>query len=592
MRITLISMPWAIFYRPSIQLGALAAYLDRQLPELSLDCLHPYLSVAKTIGFKQYKTISGNPWAGEALYSALLFPENKKQAKQLFQRELPELGNCFTLFTTLLEDHFTSWLEHYDFSDCDLLGFSICFSQLIPSLYGAGQIKKRHPGIPVVFGGSTCTPTVGTSLLGVFSQVDYVITGEGEKPLLGLLDHLRHQEDPVPANVLNRTPRAKIKSLPDNQEEKDLNTLPAPRYDHYFHELAELGLSFIPELPIEFSRGCWWNKCSFCNLNLQWCGYRFKNHAKMTAEIRTLVRRHQCLDFFFADNALPTKEALTFFQYVAEEEIDLRFFAEIRAPKTGKECRIYKQGGLQTIQVGIEALADPLLQRMHKGTTVMDNIYAMKMAISFGIRLEGNLILEFPGSTEQDVRQTLTVLAAILPYPPLQAATFFLGEGSPVSINPEKFGIRAITRHPNNRLLFPEKTLEKLHLPISGYQGDRMIQRRRWQPVRKSMAAWTAFHDNRTTPSRPALSLRDGGDFLLLRQERPDQPTLHHRLKGMSRDIYLACDRPVSKKLLLQRFKKIKEAQLTVFIDDLCAKHLMYSNGSHCLALAVREQQI
>lgn len=591
MRIILISMPWAIFYRPSIQLGALTAYIAWQLPELSLDCLHPYLSVAKTIGFKPYKIISNNPWAGEALYSALLFPENKQQAEKLFRRELPELGNCFTRFTSLLEDHFTSWLDRYDFSDCDLLGFSICFSQLTPSLYGASRIKKKHPGIPVAFGGSTCTPTVGTSLLGVFSQVDYMITGEGEKPLLGLLNHLQHQ-GPMPADILHRNPGAEIKSFPGNQEEKDLNTLPTPRYDHYFHELAELGLSFIPELPIEFSRGCWWNKCSFCNLNLQWCGYRFKNHEKMTTEIRTLVRRHQCLDFFFADNALPIKEALTFFQHMAGEEIDLRFFAEIRVPKTGKEYRIYQQGGLQTIQVGIEALSDHLLKRMHKGTSVMDNIYAMKMATSFCIRLEGNLILEFPGSTKQDVLQTLTVLAAILPYRPLQAATFFLGEGSPVSINPEKFGISAITRHPNNRLLFPEKALKKLHLPISGYHGDRMIQRQRWQPVRKSMAAWTAFHDNRKTSSRPALSLRDGGDFLLLRQERQEQPTLHHRLKGMSRDIYLACDRPVSKKELRQRFKTIKEAQLTAFLGDLCAKRLMYSNATHCLALAVREQQV
>ncbi len=586
-------MPWAIFNRPSVQLGALKASLAEQFPNLNVDTHHPYLSAAQAIGLQEYRLISENPWAGEALYSGLLFPENSEQAKKLFDRELPGGKNNPKRFDTLtnqLEQHLHSWLHDRDFSDCDLLGLSICFSQLIPSLYAAQKIKNLYPDLPILFGGSTCTPAVGTSLLQTFSDIDFILTGEGERPLAALVNHL-DQQGPFPdKNILRRQQGDATSFSLQNDEKSDLDTLPTPDYDEYFQELATLPLSFIPELPIEFSRGCWWNKCSFCNLNLQWCGYRYKTNEKMLAEVKHLTNRHQCLDYFFTDNALPPQEAKHFFQQTAEHPGGFQFFAEIRIPKSTEECRIYTNGGLRSIQVGIEALSDPLLSRMKKGTTVIENIAAMKCSAAAGIQLDGNLILEFPGSTDQDVNHTLAALDAVFSYRPLKAASFFLGQGSPVHSQPSKFGIRATTHHPNNRLLFPTELLAGLDLLIKGYSGDRIEQRKRWQPVRKKIAAWEQFHRDRSSTDKPALSYREGESFLLLRQERPNQSTLHHRLKGLSRNIYLACEQPVSRKELLQRFKTIKEGQMITFLKDLKNKHLMYCDTTHCLALAIKEK--
>jgi len=571
MRISLVSMPWAIFNRPSIQLGALKASLKKEFPGYLIDCHHPYLSAAQTIGLEYYRTISENPWAGEALYSGLLFHKGDDKAQKLFCRELhkksKKISERFDSISEQLDGQFDNWLASHDFSNCDLLGLSICFSQLIPSLYAARKIKKKYPELPILFGGSTCTPAVGTSLMQTFPYIDYILTGEGEQPLAALVRHIGYQEPFPGKNILRREKSNRAPFSLENWETNKLADLPTPDYDDYFQELTAQHLSFIPELPIEFSRGCWWNKCTFCNLNLQWCGYRFKDHEKMLTEVKTLSNRYQCLDFFFTDNALPPKEAKRFFQKTARHPRDHHFFAEIRVPKSSTECGIYQQGGLQSIQVGIEAFSDSLLLRMKKGTSVIDNIAAMKFSMATDIRLDGNLILDFPGSTDQEAKETLDVLDAVLPYRPLQAASFFLGQGSPVSSQPGQYGIRATTQHPNNRLLFPAEILSGLDLLIKGYRGDRKEQQKRWQPVRKKIAAWTTFHENRAPTCKPALSLRDGETFILLRQELPDQPTLHHRLKGLSRKIYLACDQPITKKELLQRFKMIKEEQLTIYIQ-------------------------
>lgn len=587
-------MPWAIFNRPSIQLATLQGYLKENLPEISVQTYHPYLDVAKSIGTDTYHTLSKDIWGGEALYSALLFPRQKTQARDVFRRslgskalrKLPE----FDALVSRLDEHLDVWLSGLDLSTCSLAGFSVCFGQLPGSLLAVRRLKKRFPKLPIVLGGSTCAPDIAASLLQVFPEIDYIVSGEGEQPLLGLCRFLDGQvADPGSGVARQRRSSPHLASTgTDNQcELADLDALSLPDFDDYFSQLRASGLNFMPVLPVEFSRGCWWNKCAFCNLNLQWCGYRRKTSRQMIREVEQLRQRYQCLDFSFTDNALPPREAEHFFDAMRTDKADLRFFAEIRTIRTPETYNLFGQGGLTDAQIGIEALSDSLLNRMNKGSTVMDNFSAMKSCAQAGIRLDGNLILEFPGSTAAEVEETLRNLDFALPFRPLQAAGFFLGHGSEVWKNPGAFGIRSVVPHPYNTKLYPRKILSRLQLLICSGQGDQVHQRKIWQPVRKKMTAWTAFHKQRTGQPH-ALTYRDGREFIIIRQDLPDRPVLHHRLKGLSRRIYLACDLPVSRKDLLRRFKSVTEKQLDAFLADLEEKRLLFRHREKCLALAIR----
>ena len=68
-------MPWALFNRPSIQLGTLKAFLESKNDQLLVDTSHPYLEVASIIGPELYHWISQNHWVSEALYSPLVWPD-------------------------------------------------------------------------------------------------------------------------------------------------------------------------------------------------------------------------------------------------------------------------------------------------------------------------------------------------------------------------------------------------------------------------------------------------------------------------------------------------------------------------------------
>jgi len=564
-------------------------------PNINVATYHPYLDVAKEIGFDTYRIISEDSWAGEALYCSILFPKMQEQTRSVFYDSLgnklaTQLPN-FDVLCKQLDNQFDNWLNANDFSTTDLIGFSVCFGQLPATLFATKRLKKKYPHIQIVLGGSTCVSQIGTSLLQVFPTIDFIIEGEGEQPLLQLCHHLQGKVQDPGSGVLTRKNCNSHQDHPATMsignEVHDLNILPAPDYDDYFTELKQSGSEFIPQIPLEFSRGCWWNKCAFCNLNLQWCGYRFKKSKRMQNEVELMVNKYRCLDISFTDNALPPAEADHFFTAMQSNEKDIRFFAEIRSTNKPGQYTNYHQGGLDSVQIGIEAFSNSLLKRMNKGVTVMDNLAAMKHCAEAGIQLDGNLILEFPSSSEDEVQETLRVLEFAMPFRPLTSACFFLGHGSPVWNDPRRFGVRSIRHHPYNRKLYPKSILTRLDLLIKQGNGNRKLQKAMWRPVDNKMREWTAFHKNRKSKS-PALSYREGGDFIIIRQERPGKPTQHHRLTGMSGRIYLACNNPIKIKTLLRDFNSVTEKVLTVFLNDLESKKLIFLDRDVCLALAVR----
>jgi radical SAM superfamily enzyme YgiQ (UPF0313 family) len=206
--------------------------------------------------------------------------------------------------------------------------------------------------------------------------------------------------------------------LPDFNQLETLNDLPAPDYGDYFKLLDTLPpeKKFFPTIPFEMSRGCWWQKkqekagysgCAFCNLNLQWKGYRAKNPAKVADEIDHLTRKHKTLSISIVDNVLPQKKIHGTFTRISNLDKDLSLFCETRATTSRRSLASLKKAGVRSIQIGIEALSTRLLKKLNKGTTAIQNLEVMKHCEELGIMNYSNLIVYFPGSDEADIAETL-----------------------------------------------------------------------------------------------------------------------------------------------------------------------------------------
>ncbi len=606
-RVALVSTPWPLFSRPSIQLGALKAYLKSEFPDLKVEAHHLYLKVAETIGYKLYGVISERTWLAESVYAALLFPERRKEIEKIFCREIrgkPDLRKVdFNTLTSEVRDVSDSLINSVDWKRCVIAGFSISLCQLTSSLYFIKRIKRAFPNLPVVVGGSLFAGDNIKGLLEMFSEIDFVVNGEGELPLIQLVGHLKdsqgREEMPPISGIVTRKAE-KIGVSVSFWQMEDLSRLPPPDYDDYFHLLKTFSpqKTFFPTLPAEISRGCWWRRpqgtgkyagCAFCNLNLQWDGYRSKGPLQVVSEIDHLTRKHKTLSVAFMDNVLPVKTSREIFARLGELNKDFRLFAEIRASTPGRVLEAMQAAGMHEVQIGIEALSTRLLKKLNKGTTAIQNLEIMKHCEELGIANVSNLILRFPGSDHKDVEETLRNLEFALPFRPLRFVHFWLGLGSPVWQDPRAFGLRAVFNHPNYAAMFPPDIFRSMRFMIQAYRGDLGHQRKLWQPVKKKVRAWKkAYAEIHKGPSRaPILSFRDGMDFLIIRQKRLNAKTLTHRVVGTSRAIYLFCQRHRSLKRILVRFPAIPADRIVPFLRMMVDKKLMFEENGKYLSLAV-----
>lgn len=606
LRVSLVAMPWALADRPSIQLATLKAYLHQQFPgTVRVRAHHPYLDIAAALGTSLYREIAERSWLGEALYAPLLFPELRAAAEKLAQRQWRKGGRFpFDQVTRTLETRHRNSRHLEMLAESDLVGFSVCFAQLGASLVLAKWLKQLNPEAAVVFGGSMVSQALGRSLLHAFPQIDFVVNGEGEEPCARLVDLFKSGQDPADASIPGLFYRRAGEPVggTGRRQISDLDSLPLPDYRDFFRDLQaspELAHTIV-QLPVETSRGCWWHRataehpekaCQFCNLNLQWRGYRAKSPQRAASEIATLTRRHRSLRVALVDNTLPPS-ADRMFEEIEQIGRSLHLFAELRVPFTEQQVRRMRLAGLQQVQVGIEALSTRLLTRMGKGTRTIDNIAAMKWCEQFGIRNLSNLLLEFPGSDREDVEETLRALDFVMPFQSLRPVRFWLGEGSPVNSKPQAHGLWGVRNHRWYRALFPTELVSELTLTVKDYRGDQTRQRQLWLPVRRKIARWAKEYRmvKGKHPLAPILGYSDGGDFLIVRRRGSGTGVRGaFRLAGRSRAIYLMCREPCEWAGLKARFNSLKERQLLDFLDDLVEKRIMFRERDWYLSLAVDE---
>jgi hypothetical protein len=295
------------------------------------------------------------------------------------------------------------------------------------------------------------------------------------------------------------------------------------------------------------------------------------------------------LSLTFADNALSMKQASSIFDGIQRLGLDLSIFTELRANTSPTLLRKMKQAGVDTVQVGIEALSSRLLARMNKGVRAIDNLNLMKHCEALGIDNASNLMLHFPGSDSNDINETLRSLVFARWYRPLKTVSFWLGLDSPVHRFARRFHIQSVFNHPNLKKLFPEPVAAGIRFMIQGYRGDRTHQLKLWRPVEIQARQWQKEYDamQRQTGGRPALSFRDGGRFIVIDQYLPMQATARHRLTGASAEIYRYCHIPRTLKAVVKAFAAQRPEQIRTFLQSLVAKRLVFEERDCYLSLAV-----
>ena len=257
--ICLVSTPWPLFKRPSIQLGSLKSFLNKDLKDTRVDAAHIYLNVAHAMGYDVYQAISKRTWLAESVYAALLYPERADAIERFFRKQASRnqvlKSVDFKVLVRQAKNATDAAIQQIDWHGIGLVGFSVCLCQLTSSLYAARQIKKISPDIITLFGGSTVSNPFCRKYLDVFKEIDVIVNGEGELPLLRLLEHLEKQDSIETAHTIDGVV---TRGSSDNERTFFPNY---PIWKTWQHLTMTITLKHLTRFPLTnvFFRHCPWN---------------------------------------------------------------------------------------------------------------------------------------------------------------------------------------------------------------------------------------------------------------------------------------------------------------------------------------------
>jgi ribosomal peptide maturation radical SAM protein 1 len=628
--IALVAMPWFWAQVPSAELGVLSAHVRRQRPKDTVSAHFAYLDLAASLGLEAYNLLAEqNRMLGEPLYLTFLYPERLLRARMGFIG-MAEWIIGRTHEPAVLAAGATGWGAAFDRIQAQLaehleaLALALAAQasvvelnaahydcQLFASLALARRYKQLRPEGTVIIGGVCVSGRVGPSLLSEYEWLDYIVQGEVERPLVALLDALdEHRADapikgvlsrripsaaaPPPPTVQIRGTRPRRDATGTSASSRDdvgsMEELPYPDFDVYAERARELDIPW--SLQIEGSRGCWWDRakrtgdpraiCLFCSLTAQTNGYHEKSVDRLVDEVTALCRRHERTSVQFWDLIMRNKGIPELATALKATGLELSFYHELRAQISPSELVHLWQAGLTSVQFGIEGLSSSFLERIGKGTSVIQNLQSMKVCEELGIENGANLLIDFPGTTAEEVEQTRnTILHFALPYRPCFLAPFQLSVGSTVDSVPDEFGITNVRNADVYRAGMPLDVWRRLRL--FNLDFDATAPKPSWDRVREACEVWRRKYAAR---SGPMLCYRDGGTFLIIRDARGDS-VKETVLRGLERRLYLYCCQIRSTPQLLAAFAEATAEAIHEALDRLVSAELVYKEGSRFLSLAI-----
>jgi ribosomal peptide maturation radical SAM protein 1 len=457
--VALVNMPFSYSKYPSIQLGTLTALLKSK--GIGVECHYLNVRFAHKIGVPLYESIcEKRALFGEWLFSYLLFRDNPKRAdyprmfKPVFEQLSRESGQPTSYFEEMasrIAPQFLTWaMTAIDWGRYRIVGFTSTFDQNVASLTMAKLIKDLYPQVKVVFGGANYDGDMGLEYFRAFPWIDFVVVGEGEEvfpPLVAQI--LEGKDDAYPKGVAYRKD-GQIRFEPNPSLFSDFARTGPPDYDDYYRQLAELGPESFRGLDrillYEGSRGCWWGEkhhCTFCGLNAQSMKFRAKAPEQVLRELEYLSGRYDTTRFRLVDNIIDMQYIENLFGKLAAEHCDLDVFIETKSNLQKQQIRTLAAGGVKCMQPGLESLSQNQLRAMDKGVSPMQNIQCLKWSYYYRIVVSWNILLGFPGETNEDYRRQIELIPSLFHLqPPEAVGKFWLERFSPYFMRPHQYGVR------------------------------------------------------------------------------------------------------------------------------------------------------
>ena len=359
----------------------------------------------------------------------------------------------------------------------------VCFSVPFPgNLYAAFRcakfIKENYPNTKIAMGGGfPNTELRDLKDIRVFEFFDFITLDDGELPLELLINE----------EIIDSVRKFKRTLLLENQEVVYKNN--TKRFDY---KQAEIGTPNYTDLFLEnyisvieianpmhslwsdgrwnkltMAHGCYWGKCTFCDISLDYIKIYEPISAKILVDrMEELIAQTEENGFHFVDEAAPPALMREVALEILRRNLVVTWWTNIRFEKSFTQdlCFLLKISGCIAVSGGLEVASDRLLKLIDKGVSVEQVAQVTRNFTEAGIMVHSYLMYGYPTQTVQETVDSLEMVRQMFEMGILQSGfwhQFALTTHSSIGKNSAEFGVTPLLQNitfANNDVDFTDKT--------------------------------------------------------------------------------------------------------------------------------------
>ena len=364
----------------------------------------------------------------------------------------------------------------------------VCLSVPFPgNLYSAFRcaqfIKTNFPNIKTSMGGGfPNTELRDLKDKRVFEFFDFITLDDGELPIELLHRAVCHSDEGrISSNEFKRN------FLLENNQVIYKNNSTQPDYKQ-----SEVGTPDYSDLQLDnyisvieianpmhslwsdgrwnkltMAHGCYWGKCTFCDISLDYIKLYEPIAAKLLVNrMEELIAQTGENGFHFVDEAAPPALMREVALEILRRKLTVSWWTNIRFEKSFSSdlCQLLKASGCIAVSGGLEVASDRLLELIKKGVTVEQVAQVTRNFTESGIMVHAYLMYGYPTQTVQETIDSLEMVRQLFELGVLQSGfwhQFAMTAHSPVGMFPEEFGVipqQNDVTFANNDIQFTDKT--------------------------------------------------------------------------------------------------------------------------------------
>lgn len=333
-------------------------------------------------------------------------------------------------------------------------------------------VKQQYPKLTVIMGGGfPNTELRSVSDIRIFDYFDFITLDDGELPIELILKNINNLESDSVAlkRTFSRINNKVIYNNKSNKKDYSQNEIGTPDYsdlllNKYISviEIANPMHSLWSDgrwNKLMLAHGCYWGKCAFCDISLDYIkSYAAYSAKNLVNKMEKIIDQTKESGFHFVDEAAPPVLMRELAKEIINRQLSVTWWTNIRFEKnfTLELCELLHESGCIAVAGGLEVASNRLLELINKGVSVEQVSMVTSNFTKAGIMVHAYLMYGFPSQTEQETIDSLEMVRQMFELGIVQSGfwhQFALTAHSDVGLNPNKYGIT-----PDNTLI---KTLQK-----------------------------------------------------------------------------------------------------------------------------------